>query len=395
MKTILKYAVLCFSLLLGQAAAAAGLFFDVTLSGSTLNIKTTIPYHTYPGAGIKINSAGFSLTNAGSECTMAGNGYCLFSVSNATTKTISITGSSGTLNVTLCLNGNGPLSCQNYNVVFGSSSSMAYVANGSNVQSCPVNTDGTFGSCSASQTFNGATGVALDTVANRAYVTENGSNQVSVCPIIAGGGFDICFDSTGVGFDGPDGVAINSAGTFAYVSNVTSGKVRACQINSDGTFGTCASNSIGSGIPFGLTLNNAGDRIYIATQDSLGVVQVCLASGTTVFCGGMPIGNTFNLPVGVALNPLNTILYVVNNGSDTVSVCPLSGGGALGTCIDSGQLFVTGPQGIAINAAGTKAYISYNTTSVSECTINPTDGTFSSCVNASTAFSNALYLALN
>jgi hypothetical protein len=181
MKRILKSLAVCCFLLLNYPTAAAGLFFEVTLSGSTLNIRTTIPNHTYPGAGIKINSAGFSLTNAGSECTMAGNGYCLFSVSNATTKTISITGSSGTLNVTLCLNGNGPLSCQNFNVVFASFSTVAYVTNAQDVQSCPINNDGTFSTCIPSTPFLNAVGIALNPVSNRVYVGDNVGDTVYFC----------------------------------------------------------------------------------------------------------------------------------------------------------------------------------------------------------------------
>lgn len=94
--------------------ASSGLLFNITNDLSTLTINTTIPNKTYSSAGIKINTAGYSLSNPGIDCSPAANGYCLFSVSNTNSKTITITGSAGPVNLTLCLNGLGPISCQNY-----------------------------------------------------------------------------------------------------------------------------------------------------------------------------------------------------------------------------------------------------------------------------------------
>lgn len=99
-------------------ASSSGLFFNVTAAGNNLSINTTIPHHTYPAAGIKINTPGYTLAGVGTACVNAGNGYCLFSVSDTQAKSLSITGStpSGKLSITLCLNGKGPLSCQDYSL---------------------------------------------------------------------------------------------------------------------------------------------------------------------------------------------------------------------------------------------------------------------------------------
>ena len=95
-------------------ALATSTFFNVSASGTTLTINTTIPNHIYTNAGIKINSPGnFS---PASGCTMQSNGYCTFSVSNTSSATIPINGSTATMNFSLCLNGLGPLSCQSYSV---------------------------------------------------------------------------------------------------------------------------------------------------------------------------------------------------------------------------------------------------------------------------------------
>lgn len=57
-----------------------------TVAALNLVIKTTIPNHTYPNVGIKINTPGYLPTG----CTMNSNGYCLFSVSNTTAASIPV-----------------------------------------------------------------------------------------------------------------------------------------------------------------------------------------------------------------------------------------------------------------------------------------------------------------
>lgn len=95
---------------------ATGNFFDVSLNNKIINIKTTIHDHTYPAAGIMITNPEYHLTNPGKDCTMNANGYCLFSVSDTSTKKISFTGPRGKLSFILCLDGAGPFSCQNYTI---------------------------------------------------------------------------------------------------------------------------------------------------------------------------------------------------------------------------------------------------------------------------------------
>ncbi len=65
------------------------------VNGLSLSISTVIPNHTYSNAGIKINTAGFSLPS--SACTRVANGFCLFSVSDTTFKQINLIGSELTI----------------------------------------------------------------------------------------------------------------------------------------------------------------------------------------------------------------------------------------------------------------------------------------------------------
>lgn len=63
---------------------------NYNVSALTLSISTTIPNHVYSLTGIKVNTPGYVLANLGLDCTTDNNGYCLFSVSNTQTKTLSL-----------------------------------------------------------------------------------------------------------------------------------------------------------------------------------------------------------------------------------------------------------------------------------------------------------------
>lgn len=95
--------------------AQTGLLFKVNVELATLKIITVTPKN-YSHAGIKVNTAGYRLSNPGKDCQVAPNGYCLFAVSKSTPAIITIKGPAGEVDITLCLDGNGPLSCQRYTI---------------------------------------------------------------------------------------------------------------------------------------------------------------------------------------------------------------------------------------------------------------------------------------
>lgn len=121
----MKRFVVClgFLMTLSQPLFANGNLFNVTASGTpatlaitlclngtgpqscqnysvnnlTLQITTLIPHHTYANAGIKINTAGYTPTG----CTAISNGYCLFSVSDASAATINVVSVTTPLSINL------------------------------------------------------------------------------------------------------------------------------------------------------------------------------------------------------------------------------------------------------------------------------------------------------
>src|SRR3990167_24511 len=114
---VLMIAIAMLLIAISLASAAAGDLFSITGSGTvatldiqlclnaqtpwncekhtvtrqTLSIRTTHPNHTYPAAGIKILTSGYTL----SGCTFLSNCYCQFSVSNTSAVTVSITSLAG------------------------------------------------------------------------------------------------------------------------------------------------------------------------------------------------------------------------------------------------------------------------------------------------------------
>ena len=117
-KRVLVNICVTWFLMLSQASAIAGdLLFNVSATGTPANVSitlclngkgslscqnydvsalrlsifTTAANHTYPFAGIRINTPGFTPH----DCTPISNGYCLFSVSNAAPASIFISKNSG------------------------------------------------------------------------------------------------------------------------------------------------------------------------------------------------------------------------------------------------------------------------------------------------------------
>ena len=98
----------------------------------------------------------------------------------------------------------------------------AYIVNQSQAYICPIilplmrngSINGHFGFCqdasSVHETFNGASGIALNRNNTLAYITNADNNTVSICPILEDGFFDQCMPSGNVGieFVGPLGIAI-------------------------------------------------------------------------------------------------------------------------------------------------------------------------------------------
>lgn len=380
---------------------AAGNLFNVTPIGNVLNITTTIA-HQYPRAGIHLNTSGYSLLGQGTECQPQTNGYCLFSVSNTQAANISISNSGATttaLSVSLCLNGKGPLSCQNYNnLIININPTHAYVtnSNGSVISVCTLNSS--TGLITTCQNAGGGSalsgtepqGIVLNNAGTMAYISSFALADVIQCPINANASFGTCIATpitSPSGFFSEYGmITLNSTNTIAYIPQYDpSPGVIACPIVNDLILGTCTNTGATglTGYPSGIVLNSTDTVAYIAAYGNSPGVVVCDVSGTTfsncVLKTGNGTGITFSEPGGVALNTSGNILYVADYGTGSVYGCAVTPNNTafFSSCFTA-TTSTPDAWGIAIDKSGTFAYVANYNTNVYQCPILP-NGTFGSC----------------
>lgn len=137
---------ICFLLILLSNAIYSAMLFNVTSNGLVLSITSNIPNKTYSNAGIKIvNSNEYTLANIGTECSLTSNGFCAFSVSNEMATNITLNGPTGnTATVTICLNAEARLACQNVSVTINQLLSFSGIRNDLTVNDV---TEGGFSLC--------------------------------------------------------------------------------------------------------------------------------------------------------------------------------------------------------------------------------------------------------
>ena len=139
-----------------------------------------------------------------------------------------------------------------------------------------------------------------------AYITNQGSNNVSVIDTAT----NTVVATVAVG-TGPYGVAVNPAGTRAYVTNRLSNKYSVIDTFTKTVIATVA---VGTN-PIGVAVNPAGTRAYVANQRSQNTSVIDTATNTviaTVAPGTQPVQPPRGTPdpFGVAVNPAGTRAYV-------------------------------------------------------------------------------------
>ena len=224
-----------------------------------------------------------------------------------------------------------------------------------------------------------------------AYITNLSDNTVSVIDTLNNGYIKKVALGTG---QEPYAVAVSKDGARVYVSNQISKTISIIDALTDtanptliGTIGPLANT------PRGIAINPAGTRLYVANYDALSISVIDLTT-TPPTVLSTPGATTGTAPTGVAVNPAGTLVYVTNSGSDTVSVIDTATNSAvlpaialpansnpMGIAVDATNIYVANynsntvsvinastkvvtpvtvgskPFGMAVNAAGTKAFV--------------------------------------
>lgn len=398
--------------MISSCFASSGPLFTVTADNYTLSITPNVPNHTYPTAGIKINTPGYTLANQGNECPNT-NGYCLFSTSSTQPNTVKIIGPSGPVSISLCLNALGPLFCQNYTGL--TNQTLLYVSNvgSQKIQKCSVKSNNELDDCVETGVVSGITtpfplGIAINQSKTYLYVVLVGNNsppydsQVLKCPMDQNGNLGSCADSanSGVPFIRPITIALNSANSLAYVTNQEADSVSICPITANGNFGNCyyADNTPGFlDKPVDIFINHAGSFAYITNQGVSNNVVKCsiAADGNFSACADAnPLPSPFIKPDNIVLNKSDTIAYITDSTFQNIFQCQLGPNGNFVSCASSGNAIpISIIADIVLNSSETVAYVG-NTSQIYQCPIS-TDGTLGLCTTAGgSGFGVPLYLAL-
>jgi YVTN family beta-propeller protein len=236
----------------------------------------------------------------------------------------------------------------------------AYVANNGNGRLITIET--TSKQTETTTVGSGPSGVAVSPDGTRTYVTNNGANTVSVIEtgIIVAGEFEyvdppavVATIALGSGTK-PLGVAVSPDGTRAYVTNNGTNSVSVINTATNVVTGTFGVGTAPSGIAFA----PSGARVYVANNGA-NSVSVIETTGNTVIAT-VAVGTK---PSGVVVTPDGTRVYVTNNTANTVSVIETTGNTVIATIAVG-----TNPTGVAVTPDGALVYVANNNASA-KCTV--------------------------
>jgi YVTN family beta-propeller protein len=149
-------------------------------------------------------------------------------------------------------------------------------------------------------------GVAVDPATDQIYVTNNGSNSVSVIS----GGTDTVIETVAVG-SSPYGVAFNPTVDRVYVANTKDDTVSVIDAYEHEIFATVP---VGSG-PMGVAVDPGTNTIYAA--NAVGNSVSVIDGYTDKVTATVPVGT---YPQGIAVDPDTHTIYTANAASNSVSV---------------------------------------------------------------------------
>lgn len=161
---------------------------------------------------------------------------------------------------------------------------------------------------------------------------------------------------------GPVGVAVNPKGTRVYVTNsgsnsvsvIDTGKHEIVQVADPANVGsTRPSIDLGNGmVPWGIAVSASGDRVYVANSGG-NSVSIIDAASNTVDSVKVTVGRR---PYGIAVNSQKSKVYVTNYDDNSVSVINTASNNAT-TLVIPGVYPFSKPHGVAVDPAGAYVYV--------------------------------------
>ncbi len=198
--------------------------------------------------------------------------------------------------------------------------------------------------------------IAVNPFTNQVYVANSGSMNVSIFNGATNLSAASLANTVSAG-NGPNAVAVDSVANIAYVADVT-----------DGTVTVVFGDSLTSATPLAagsttqaIAVNPVTGKIYAANSTSSGTVQVL--DGATNAFKSVTDSTGASYPVSVAVNPVTNLIYVADSGSSNVTVINGSNDTYQQTISDPNAMT---PEAILVNPVTNQIYVAnYNSNNLS------------------------------
>ncbi len=392
-----------------------------TVTGPVTNVVVTCSPNSYTISGtisglvptqqvtLRNNTADPVVVNANGSFTFAApiaynTGYAVTVGTQPTGQTCRVTAGSGS-NVSANVN----------TVVVTCRLALAYVVNSTDhsISQYTIGLDGALTQFGAPVDTRGTDPnvVTVDPTGRFAYVTNFGSNTVAQFSIDAATGALSFLGNVSTGGFGstPYSVAVDPTGRYAYVTNQndphgTTNSVAQFTIGSDGRLTAIGSGSVAlpaGRVPYQITVDPSGRHAYVANKfagnetgtGSISQFDIDVATGALTL---MTQVSSDNWSIGIAINPAGTFAYVSNIGANTVTQFSIDPGtGGLTLISANTRPTENRPYPVAISVDGQFAYwANKGSDSISQCKINP-DGSLPSGTNTTGAGNHPQYVAID
>ena len=212
---------------------------------------------------------------------------------------------------------------------------------------------------------------------NKAYVTNYGSNTISVYTIDQTTGVLTAGTSAPTG-TGPFSIAADPLGRFVYAANETSGTISVYSIN-QATGALTAGTPVAAGkainSPSGLTVHPSGKFLYTVKATPNNTIGLYSIDQST---GGLTVGPEYTAGAriySVAVDPSGRFLYAANADGNTISVFAISqsdGTLTAGATASGGGMNI--PDFVTVDPSGRFVYVANYSAGISVFTINQTNG---------------------